>query len=397
MSQAIADFEQRRWLTSMDEFLAVLKADPRNPQAHAYINLIAHEMEHQKQVDVQSDRLILLAEASKELDNSRMDSRPLDRAILESTENDLHNRQLRAQEICQTARIQAQLGNLPAANDLVLQVLSEDANNTDAQRVLSDLQSALHGALESSSHRSPAEQATLEGFYAYGQADYTGAAAAWQIARQAVQATFPADDVPHQIALLHFEKYLAVAQTYVGHQQEVAHGQSLFAEGLGAFERQDFEVALDRFRQVALINPEYPQLAHYLIQSEGEVETRRTHHLSEKKRTDAARAFAQGVENFERGKLGDAQRSFEQVLALDPKHPQAHLYIQQIEKQKNPSRDPLGAQQHYEAGLIAYASGDLPQAIREWHIALRLDPENPKATAAVNKAENELVLSKDVP
>ena len=89
--------------------------------------------------------------------------------------------------------------------------------------------------------------------------------------------------------------------------------------------------------------------------------------------------------SLEKSNYAEAKTSFEAVLALDPAHPQAKLYLQQIETQKTHRTDPEAGQQHYEAGLIAFAGGDMEEAIREWHIALRFDPENPKVVSAVNQ------------
>ena len=45
-------------------------------------------------------------------------------------------------------------------------------------------------------------------------------------------------------------------------------------------------------------------------------------------------------------------------------------------------------------GLVG---GDLEQTIREWHIALRFDPDNPKVVNALNKVQRELASSKELP
>ena len=81
----------------------------------------------------------------------------------------------------------------------------------------------------------------------------------------------------------------------------------------------------------------------------------------------------------------------------DPAHPQAKLYLQQIESQKTSATDPLVGEQHYEAGLIALVAGNIEQAIREWHIALRFDPENPKVVSALNKVQRELASANELP
>ena len=56
--------------------------------------------------------------------------------------------------------------------------------------------------------------------------------------------------------------------------------------------------------------------------------------------------------------------------------------------------DPKAAQMHYEAGLVAYASGKLDEALREWHIATRMNPNHEKALNALSKVQKELALNK---
>ena len=171
----------------------------------------------------------------------------------------------------------------------------------------------------------------------------------------------------------------------------------LFGDGVAAYEKQDFDKALGAFRQVALASPTYPQLGQYLVQSEAAVERKRTSDLTDAKRTQTAQSFAKGLASLEKEEYAQAKAYFEEVLALDPAHPQARLYIQQIDTQKNRRVDPAAAQQHYEAGVIAYVGGDSEQAVREWHIAERLDPDNARIADAVHKVERELVLSKELP
>jgi len=146
-----------------------------------------------------------------------------------------------------------------------------------------------------------------------------------------------------------------------------------------------------------LASPTYPQLGQYLVQSEAAVERKRTSDLTDAKRQQATDTFSKGLASLEKGDNAAARASFEAVLALDPANPQAKLYLQQIESQKTRATDPLAGQQHYEAGLMAFVGGDVDQAVREWHIALRFDPENPKVTIALNKVQRELVSANELP
>lgn len=381
----------------MGEFIDVLQNDPQNAQAHAYLRLIAQELDHQQKAEADDNRKMLLTEAAKSLDENRMDSRPIQNAIAESDRAAATDLELRRRELCQSAVIQAHLGNLPAANDLVLQVLQDDPSDADAQRALTDLQSEMHDALANLKSLSSFDQALLGGFYAYGQADYAAAAEAWGRVRSAFDPALSASEADRKAVLLHFGTYEKIARAHVNEAHEVTRLASLFGEGVTAYEQQDFDKSLAVFRQVALASPTYPQLGQYLVQAEVASERKRTSDLSDAKRQETSKDFAQGMASLEKGDNTAAKASFEAVLALDPAHPQAKLYLQQIESQKTRRTDPVAGQQHYEAGLIAFVGGDMEQAIREWHIALRFDPENPKVVSALNKVQRELASANELP
>ncbi|MDO9513468.1 MAG: tetratricopeptide repeat protein [Elusimicrobiota bacterium] len=62
----------------------------------------------------------------------------------------------------------------------------------------------------------------------------------------------------------------------------------------------------------------------------------------------------------------------------------------QVEEKKPEVIDVKSAQRHYTSGLVAYAQGRLREAIREWELALRLNPGHEKARLALQKAKKEL-------
>jgi tetratricopeptide (TPR) repeat protein len=397
LTQGVQSYQEHRWTEAMGHFLQVLSQDPSNKEAHTYMDLLAQELDQQKRRTTHDDRLMILASATQVLDANRMNSSPVQQALRDTTAVEAdHERQQRHAQ-CTMAQTEALLGHLPAANDLVLQVIAQSPNDGEAQRLLSDLQSQIRQTLDTRKDLSVSERRTLEGFYAYGQADYASAAAAWSQARSALLQSSPGPEASHQIALLHFEAYEKIARTHVDEELEAARIKVLFGDGVAAFEKQDFDKALGAFRQVALASPTFPQLGQYLVQSEAAVERKRTSDLTDDKRNQTAQSFAKGLASLENEDYAQAKAFFEEVLAMDPAHPQAKLYIQQIDTQKNRQVDPAAAQQHYEAGVIAYVSGESEQAVREWHIAHRLDPDNPKIAEAVHKVERELVLSKELP
>ena len=139
----------------------------------------------------------------------------MEQALSATTAAEAENRKEEWHSHCTMAQIEAQLGHLPAANDLVLQVIAQNPNDGEAQRLLSDLQSQIRQALDTRKDLSLPERRTLEAFYAYGQADYASAAAAWGQARSALEQSLPAPEAAHQVALLHFEPYEKIARAHV--------------------------------------------------------------------------------------------------------------------------------------------------------------------------------------
>ena len=397
LSQGVQAYQQDRWMTAMGHFVHVLAQDPSNAQAHAYLSLVLKKLEAQQVHKAHEDELAILTATSKLLEDRRMDTRIVDEALRHSNAEEEDRQRYDRHAQCTMAQMEAQLGRLPEANDLVFQALAQNPNDAEALRLLSDLQSQIRQTLDTRKDLSVPDRRTLEGFYAYGQADYASAATAWGQARSALEQSQPGPAAADQVALLHFESYEKIARAHVNEELEAARIRVLFGDGVAAYENQDFDKALSAFRQVALASPTYPQLGQYLVQSEAAVERKRTSDLSDAKRQEATQAFAKGLASLEKGDYVQAKTSFEAVLALDPAHPQAKLYLQQIESQKTRPTDPAAGQQHYEAGLIAFVGGDMEQAIREWHIALRFDPENPKVTSALNKVQRELVSANELP
>jgi tetratricopeptide (TPR) repeat protein len=395
LQQGVTAFHSRRWSEAMAAFIEVLRVDPQNKEAHTYLNLIVERMDDERRVRIQEDRLNLLVKASQRLEKGRMDPETLQQQITSSKGSLEKERQFRWQGMCNTAEIEMRLGRLYSANHIVLQVLQEEPTHNRAQQLLSDLQSTIHEAL-TADKLSDVERHVLEGYYAFGQADFAAAKAAWAKARTAAVERYGDQESSKELSRYLFKDHEAVAIARVDEENQLFVAQNLFRQGAGYFEKGEYQEALNHFRQVALINPEFPQLASVLVQSEIEVEKDRTRDLPDQKRQESSDAFAKGVAALAQGQYAESKKLFKHVLVLDPDHPQAQSYLAQIQTQKERRTDPVAAKQHYEAGLIAYAGGKLEEALREWRITLRLDPGYQKATQAISKATKELILSKEL-
>jgi len=397
VDKGIKEFEQRQWMASIREFIDVLKTDPQNRQAHDYLSLAIQQMQIERGARLREWSLAILDKAANRLESNHLDATNLRQDVAETRQAEANVRADRWHAQCQMAVAEDRLGHLEAANDLVFRVLADDSANAEAQRILSDLQSQIHETLELSSTLSATERAALEGFYAYGQADYRTAALAWSKARTALETTVPANELNTQLDGLHFENYQKVAQAHVDEEDRAAHIQQLFAQGTELFQKRSYAEALDRFRQVALLDPDYPQLGRYLAQSEADVETERTRRLSQEKRERAGEAFARGLAALEKNQYAEARQAFKAVLTDDPTHPQAKSYLSVVETEMSRRHDPHAAEQHYEAGVISFAGGKVEEALREWAIATRLDPGNVRAANALTKARKVLDENRDVP
>jgi len=134
-----------------------------------------------------------------------------------------------------------------------------------------------------------------------------------------------------------------------------------------------------------------------LVQAESAAEKERARRLGEQRRAEVAALVQKGQVALEKEQYADAQSYFEKALRMDPSLPEAQSYLAMAKAELKKRHDPHAAQLHYEAGLIAYASGKLEDAAREWRMANRSDPHNEKVVIALNKVQKELALSKEAP
>lgn len=381
----------------MEKFLEVLKKDPQNPKAHAYVNLIARQIEMHRRSTVKEKRLALLANASQRLEENRRDSAPITNAILDTTQAEERSREERWRSLCEQARLERDLGHLLSANDLILRVLSENPSHIESQRELSELQSRLRTALDHGATLSIEERYSYEGFYAFGQADYPAALTAWQKVHALLEPSHAVGEVVQHLRALHFLTYEKIARAHADEEKRVNDLRALFQRGLALYDQHHFVEALDVFRQLAIRDPEYPQLGTYIVQAEAAAEKDRARRLGEEKHQQIAQLIQKGSGSLAHEQYRQARDSFREALTIDPSHSQARTYLAMVETEMQRRQDPKAAQLHYEAGLIAYASGRLDEALREWRVATRLNPNYEKALNALAKAQRELAFSRNAP
>lgn len=382
-------------MDAMGEFIDFLQTHPGHAMTHRYMEAITQELAAEKSALARRDRLAMLQDVSVRLPPPQQ-SPALRQAVEALDGKPEHQQELRWNAWLQKARADQELGHLLGANAFTLQVLTENPNHTEAVRLLSEIQSDTRAALDAGHFMVMEERYVLEGFYYYGQADYEQAAASWAKARAVLNAV-PARASEARIRSLYFEPYEKLSAAHLAERRRQEELKSMFAQAVAAYQKEKFEEALHGFRQLALKEPEYPQLAFYLVQAELGAERSRAKRLGEDKRREIVTFYEKGLQDLEAERFADAEKAFARVLALDPSHTQAKSYLAMAKAENQRRHDPKAAQLHYEAGLIAYASGKLDEAMREWSLAARMNPEHQKVQVALAKVKKELALYKELP
>src|ERR1017187_2862779 len=79
-------YQEERWTTALGHFVEVIEEDPSNDPAHSYVKLIMQKLEAQQERKNHEDQLTILTATSKLLDENRIDSRVIDKALTRTTE-----------------------------------------------------------------------------------------------------------------------------------------------------------------------------------------------------------------------------------------------------------------------------------------------------------------------
>lgn len=395
LESGINAFESRQWSKALQDFLLILQEDPSHPEAHAYITLSSRHMEEDRQSVLRQERMALLSSAAKLTERDSHSAETLSNVLSETSEAAGKAREDRWHTLCLEARAHRLSGRLMVAHELVLGVLSENASFAEAQRELSELQSKVRELLDRGAGATIEERYALEGFYAYGQADYESAIRLWTKLRIFLEQNSTPQDMNRRIQSMRFAAFESIAKARVADAERLSRLRELFAEGIRLVEKRRWENALDTFRKVAIQEPDYPELGIYLVRTEAAIEQERAERLGAHKQEEVERLLNEGRKALEKQSLAEAEQRFERVVQMDPSHAAAQSYLQMTRAELKRLHDPQAAQMHYETGLVAYASGKLDEAVREWRMTTRMNPQHAKARLALGKAQKELAMNNE--
>jgi len=197
-----------------------------------------------------------------------------------------------------------------------------------------------------------------------------------------------------------------------------------YFKGIDYYAEGQFDKAIKEWREVLRLDPTHAGAKEYLKKARDKVA--RVNSQKTKGKTTARSAkeekievyYRQGINYYLAGEFKEAIRQWEEVLKMDPSHngakgyiakakerlkisgegmvysgyeEEVEEYVKELEKTRttDQEKEELVAM-HYQDGLVAYAHGDLSQAMKEWQIVLKLDPEHKKARRAIIKLQAEM-------
>jgi len=226
-------------------------------------------------------------------------------------------------------------------------------------------------------------------------------------------------------------EYLAKAKdklaTIKKEEEERKHREAIethYFQGIDYYAEGEFGKAISEWEEVLLIDPEHKGAKEYMEKAREKIASVTTERrkaeipLRTPEEEKIEIYYRQGINYYLAGDYRKAIEQWQEVLRMDPSHKGAREYMAKAKGRLKVSEEGIGYSPyeeeieqyvkelekggttdkekeeliatHYQDGLVAYAHGDLSQAMKEWQIVLKLDPEHKKARRALIKLQAEL-------
>jgi len=198
-----------------------------------------------------------------------------------------------------------------------------------------------------------------------------------------------------------------------------------YFQGIDYYAEGEFSKAIKEWDEVLSLDPEHREAKEYKEKAKDKisigapVEKERKVALKGREEEKIETYYKQGINYYLAGEFREAIGQWQEVLRLEPSHKGAREYIAKAKERLKMTEEGVGEYSpykeeieeyvkelekasptdkekeeliatHYQDGLIAYAHGDLSQAMKEWQIVLKLDPEHKKARRALIKLRAEM-------
>lgn len=197
-----------------------------------------------------------------------------------------------------------------------------------------------------------------------------------------------------------------------------------YFKGIDYYAEGQFNKAIKEWKEVLKIDPKHAGAKEYLKKARDKIARANSRGKGNKGTARSAKEekievyYRQGVNYYLAGEFKEAIRQWEEVLKMEPSHNGARGYIAKAKERLKIEGEGVGysdyqeeieeyvkdlektgttdeekeelVAMHYQDGLVAYAHGDLSQAMKEWQIVLKLDPDHKKARRAIIKLQAEM-------
>jgi tetratricopeptide (TPR) repeat protein len=394
LQEAVTAYREGRLEAALLKMGEVVDREPENATAKNYVWAIVRRIQ-------------------KDERRYRVSPRDVARAVAVA-EEELAARRLRTEEALGRMREAARLsGNVRSPGDVLAgaaglerfigKELEGELADAQARDFSNQVVAHLEEALKRKIFVSLKDQYRAEGYLAYIRQEWDQAAALWE---KAVKED-PADDKAR--------KDLESLRELVAGRERKEKVAELSNQARLYFRSGRYQESLESWRAVARLEPEFPGLTAQAAAARTALEKSRLQGRL-KGMTE------EGLALYRAGDAFAAAQKWLEVLQLDPSHEEARGWLQHAGKRlrqspapapaPRPAASPAGqaaaghaaapaatprgnpdkALSLYKEGMILYAQGSLPEAVKAWEESLRLDPSLSRAREALRQANAELTF-----
>jgi len=159
-------------------------------------------------------------------------------------------------------------------------------------------------------------------------------------------------------------------------QIDLSPARAQYATALSAFEKRQYELAVEKFREVLQIDPENKEAQRYRALSIDLV---------------SQSAFEQASKAAQSGDWEKAKELYEKTLSYRPDFTEASTALEKVKNQLGENTK-VTSQKYYREGLKGFLAGDKQKAVELWQKAVELDPTNVEAKRGLDR-----ILKKPTP
>jgi type II secretory pathway component GspD/PulD (secretin) len=180
-------------------------------------------------------------------------------------------------------------------------------------------------------------------------------------------------------------------------KESLDKAKRLTDEGIGLFEAEKYDEALERFNEALAVEPLYSEAVDYKNRAEQALATKRQEEeakLAEQRRLEEAKLSSDNLtagarQLFDEGNYDEAEAKLKQALELFPENEAAKTLLEQVGAKKEQQRAQL-VQNKLADGDRLYKEGAYKLALEKFQEVLQSDPENAKASRYIQLCNEKI-------